>query len=68
MHDVAADAGVSVATVSRVVNRKGTVRDATRRRVEHAIRDLGYTPNLHARELVLGNSQPLDGPSSDGQP
>jgi LacI family transcriptional regulator len=40
-------------TVSRVVNGSGNVRSATRRRVERALRDLGYIPNRAARSLVV---------------
>lgn len=42
--DVAGRAGVSKATVSAVLNDKGTVRDTTRDRVQAAIRDLNYRP------------------------
>jgi LacI family transcriptional regulator, galactose operon repressor len=40
-------------TVSRVVNKSGRVLPATRDRVEHAMRELGYIPNLAARSLVV---------------
>lgn len=50
--DVAARAGVSLATVSRVVNSNYPVASATRDRVERAIRDLGYVVNAHARALA----------------
>ena len=49
--DVAKKAQVSVATVSRVVNGNYPVKDATRRKVLEAIRDLKYIPNIQAREL-----------------
>ncbi len=49
--DVAKKAGVSVATVSRVINKEGNVRPNTYERVQQAIRDLNYTPNLSARNL-----------------
>ena len=49
---VAALAGVSIKTVSRVVNREPNVRDATRARVERAIAELNYHPNLSARNLA----------------
>ena len=49
--DVAAKAGVSVATVSRVVNGNYPVRENTKQRVEKAIAELDYVPNLQAREL-----------------
>ncbi|MEV6013493.1 LacI family DNA-binding transcriptional regulator [Streptomyces sp. NPDC051976] len=50
--DVAQVAGVSRATVSRVVNRKASVAPALREAVEKAIAATGYTPNLAARSLV----------------
>ncbi len=49
--DVAREAGVSVATVSRVVNNDAKVADATRERVAQAIRELNYQPNLIGRNL-----------------
>jgi DNA-binding LacI/PurR family transcriptional regulator len=49
---VAAVAGVSRATASRVVNRSSKVGPEVRARVEDAIRALGYVPNLTARSLV----------------
>ena len=51
--DVAARAGVGVATVSRVVNGHGGVRPATRDRVVEAIRALNYRPSALARGLSL---------------
>lgn len=49
--DVAAHAGVSVATVSAVVNDADWVTDATRARVRRAVAELGYRPNRVARSL-----------------
>ena len=49
--EVAALAGVSPMTVSRVINQ-GKVRDVTRERVLRAVRELGYTPNLAASSLA----------------
>lgn len=54
MIDVAALAGVSYQTVSRVVNRHPSVAQATRRRVQDAIAHLEYQPNGAARALVTG--------------
>jgi LacI family transcriptional regulator len=51
--DVARRAGVSAMTVSRVVNKSGRVQPSTRERVEQAMRELGYIPNLAARSLVV---------------
>ena len=50
--DVAELAGVSIKTVSRVVNQEPNVRDATRAKVEKAIAQLNYRPNLSARNLA----------------
>ncbi|WP_307717612.1 LacI family DNA-binding transcriptional regulator [Streptomyces sp. V4I23] len=50
--DVARRAGVSTATVSRVLNRNYPVAAATRERVEAAMRELGYVVNAHARALA----------------
>ncbi|MBT2238901.1 LacI family DNA-binding transcriptional regulator, partial [Weizmannia coagulans] len=49
IRDVASEAGVSVATVSRVLNGKGYVNENTRKAVEAAIRKLAYKPNEVAR-------------------
>ncbi|MCS6827928.1 MAG: LacI family transcriptional regulator [Caldilinea sp.] len=50
--DVARRAGVSTATVSRVMNRSGRVHPATAERVRSAVQALGYTPHLAARRLM----------------
>lgn len=52
MKDVAIDANVSIATVSRVINNSGYVSDRYRVRVEESIRKLGYAHNTLARSLV----------------
>lgn len=49
--DVAARAGCSTASVSRVLNQPDRVNDELRSRVEAAMRELGYTPNNAARAL-----------------
>lgn len=51
IHDVARLAGVSSATVSRVLNGSTGVRDDTRERVQRAVQQLGYQPNLVGRSL-----------------
>jgi len=57
IHEVAKHSGVSIATVSRVLNGSPRVREDTRRRVlEHADK-LGYVPNAAARTLVRQRSQ-----------
>ncbi|MFF4648535.1 LacI family DNA-binding transcriptional regulator [Streptacidiphilus sp. ASG 303] len=52
LEEVAEFAGVSRATVSRVVNGGAGVRAALRDKVEQAVRELGYVPNQAARTLV----------------
>jgi DNA-binding LacI/PurR family transcriptional regulator len=59
MADVAKLAGVSLQTVSRVINDSPHVRAATRQRVEDAMRKLEYRPNPVARALVTGRSRTL---------
>lgn len=57
MKDVAALAGVSLGTVSNVVNTPDVVSPATRERVEVAIAKLGWVPNESARQLRAGRSR-----------
>jgi LacI family transcriptional regulator, galactose operon repressor len=52
IHDVAAHAGVSAMTVSRVINESPRVSTETRRRVQASIAKLGYVPNRLARGLI----------------
>lgn len=59
MEDVAKKAKVSISTVSRVLNRQNIVNVATRKRVESAIEELGYRPNVFARGLMLRKSNIL---------
>lgn len=59
MADVAARAGVSGQTVSRVVNDSPRVDPDTRARVEAAMADLGYRPHRAARALRTGRSQTI---------
>ncbi|MBD5393347.1 MAG: LacI family transcriptional regulator [Lachnospiraceae bacterium] len=49
--DVAVEAGVSVATVSRVLNQNGYVSEAAEKSVRSAIERLGYVPNISARNF-----------------
>lgn len=56
LRDVAARAGVSVKTVSNVVNGYPHVTPTTRARVETALRELNYRPNVSARSLRRGRS------------
>ncbi|TWF96116.1 LacI family DNA-binding transcriptional regulator [Saccharopolyspora dendranthemae] len=55
--DVARLAGVSIGTVSNVVNRPQLVSDETRRRVQSAIDELGYVRDESARQLRAGSSR-----------
>ena len=52
VYDVAALAGVSIATVSRVLTAPASVKASTRERVEEAIAELGYVPSASARGLA----------------
>jgi len=56
MHDVARAAGVSIKTVSNVINDYPHVRPGTRSRVQQAIDELDYRPNLSARGLRSGRT------------
>ena len=49
--DVAKEAGVSIATVSRVLNDVDVVNEDTKKKVQDAIKKLGYRPNIVARSL-----------------
>ena len=53
IYDVAKEAGVSLATVSRVINDSTVVKSATKQKVEDAIMRLGYKPNAIAQGLAL---------------
>lgn len=52
--DVAKKAGVSFITVSRVVNNEGNVKEETRKKVENAIKELGYFPSFSGKALNSG--------------
>lgn len=54
--DVAKEAGVSYATVSRVINNKNYINPQTREKVLRAMTKLGYAANLQARSLAGGRS------------
>ncbi len=55
IYDIAEKAGVSIATVSRIINKKGNVSPATEERVLKVIAEMGYTPNAFARALGLNS-------------
>ncbi len=55
IYDIASRAGVSIATVSRILNNKGNVRKATELKVLAVMEEMGYTPNVFARALGLNS-------------
>ncbi len=57
--DVAARSGVSITTVSHVVNGTRFVSEIVRQRVEEAVRELGYVPSAVARSLKNNNTRTL---------
>jgi len=59
IREVAAKAGVSVGTVSNVLNRPEIVAESTRRRVQAAIKQLGFVRNESARQLRAGRSRTI---------
>lgn len=59
LKDVAREAGLSPAAVSRHLNGTLELPDETRKRIENAVRRLGYRPNPHARRLSLGRSDTI---------
>lgn len=59
LEQVARRARVSTATVSRVLNNSGLVKNTTRARVLKAVGELKYSPNLHARSLAGGKSRTI---------
>ena len=69
IRDIAKLAGVSIATVSRVLNGRGEVAPETRHAVERVVREYGYSPNRSARRLssgrtgLVGVTLPLIAPS-----
>lgn len=57
IHDIARQAGVSVATVSRVINQQPGVGAETRARLEKLFAELGYSVNVQAQQLSTGRSK-----------
>ena len=55
--DIAAETGVSTATVSLALREKGRMSDETRARIKATASRLGYVPNATARSLVGGRTQ-----------
>ena len=56
IYDIAKQAGVSASTVSRVINRKPGISEATRRKVQKLLEENNYTPDVTARGLVMQSS------------
>ncbi|QYR22301.1 LacI family DNA-binding transcriptional regulator [Paenibacillus sp. sptzw28] len=56
IHDVASRAGLSVTTVSRVLNNRGYISEATRKKVFEIMDEIGYQPNEIARSLLRKQS------------
>lgn len=59
IRDVAATAGVSYQTVSRMLNGSPSIKESTRTRVLDAIAALGYSPNVAAQSLARGTSNAI---------
>lgn len=59
IYDVSQKAGVSIATVSRVINGNDNVSDKTRDKVLAVMNELGYTPNVFARGLNLNTMKTI---------
>jgi LacI family transcriptional regulator len=57
IHDIARQAGVSVATVSRVLNQQPGVGSTTRTRLEKLFAEVGFTANMSAQQLSTGRSR-----------
>ena len=57
IHDIAREAGVSIATVSKVINNKAHVSPNTRKRVMQVMEQLRYTPNASAANLARRSSK-----------
>lgn len=51
IYDVAKKAGVSIATVSKVINNTGNMRETTRKKVSEIMKQMNYRPNLMASAL-----------------
>ncbi|PLS09661.1 LacI family DNA-binding transcriptional regulator [Neobacillus cucumis] len=57
--DVANEAGVSIATVSRVLNKKDRVKETTRKKVEEAIKKLNFNPDQIARTMIMKETKTI---------
>lgn len=59
IEEVARQAGVSITTVSRVINKFPTVKDKNRRRVEEVVKRLKFKPNISAQRLASGSNNTI---------
>jgi DNA-binding LacI/PurR family transcriptional regulator len=59
LQDVAQKAGVSIKTVSRVVNKEKNVAEETRQRVLRTVQELGYVPHIQAQRLASGRARSI---------
>ena len=59
IYDVAKEAGVSIATVSKVINNTGNMRESTRKRVLETMKEMNYTPSIMASALTGKSTQTL---------
>lgn len=59
LKDVAKMAGVSISTVSRVLNGKSCVNDETKKRVLDAVEQINYRPNIVSKSLKMGRSNTI---------
>ena len=68
IHDVAKRAGVSISTVSRVINKSAGVKESKAAAVREALEYFDYQPSQFGRGLVTGNSMIIGvySPFSDG--
>jgi DNA-binding LacI/PurR family transcriptional regulator len=57
--DVANEAGVSIATVSRVLNNKDRVKSSTRKKIEEAILKLNFSPDQAARTMIIKETKTI---------
>ena len=59
MKDVALEAGVSVGTVSRVINKEKGIKEVTLQKVEQAIKTLNYIPDYYARGMKKNRTETI---------
>ena len=59
LQDVAEQAGVSMKTVSRVVNNEKDVSDKTRQHVLKVVEEVGYVPHVQAQRLASGKTRSI---------